>query len=63
MRYMEQSENLDFEAIPRKNIFSPWLDDIKVCKNVKLCDSHFKLYLLNIAAELNYGQYIRFKNS
>ena len=54
-KYIEQSRNLDFVACPRKNIFCPWLEDIKT--NTKTCDDHFKLYLMQIASELHFEDF------
>ena len=57
VQYINQSKDLDFEIVPRKNIFSPWLDDIPMKAKTKIADDNFKVYLLQIATELGYGQY------
>ena len=56
-KYVHQSQFLDFSTTPRKNIFSPWLDDIPIKAQTKIADDNFRYYLLQIASELNFGDY------
>ena len=57
IKYIDQSQYLDFSIEPRKNIFSPWLDDIVIKSNTKIADDHFCFYLLQVAAELGFSDH------
>ena len=55
-RYMKlKMRNLDFEAYPRRNLFTSDSDVIEL-KGRKECDDWFKCYLINIATELGFSK-------
>ena len=46
--YIQSSQELDFEATSRQNIFSPWLDDIPILLE-KTAEEPFRMFLITVA--------------
>ena len=54
--YIQSSQELDFEATPRQNIFSPWLDDIPILLE-KTAEEPFRMFLSTVATQFQFGKY------
>ena len=55
---IDSTKSLDYICDPRPNIFSPYCEDITL-RSEKIADEQFRLYLVSVAAGLDFRMYTR----